>query len=231
MVIYLHLVDFYGKCRYSKYSLVGGFFFSTPSEKYAGQIGSWNPKDRVKIKEILEVSPPTTPHFWGKTSTIHLTYKRMIFFSSKTSPSGQMEQYFTNLDFSEIAGVPFPFQFATFWGEVFCEVDIIWPETLIFRGSVILFNGRIVGSLLCDKKNDDILARTFNGSKGHSSEAVDTLVAVVMANVQTSLAQVQRPPLLLDSGPLWGKATHGNLFRWLWLFDPYNIYKLNEFKT
>ena len=27
MVIYLHLVDFYGKCRYSKYSLVGGFFF------------------------------------------------------------------------------------------------------------------------------------------------------------------------------------------------------------
>ena len=67
---------------------------------------------------------------------------------------------------------------------------------------MILFNGRIVGSLLCDKKNDDILARTFNGSKGHSSEAVDTLVAVVMANVQTSLAQVQRPPLLLDSGPL-----------------------------
>ena len=26
MVIYLHLVDFYGKCRYSKYILVGGFF-------------------------------------------------------------------------------------------------------------------------------------------------------------------------------------------------------------
>ena len=66
---------------------------------------------------------------------------------------------------------------------------------------MILFNGRIVRSLLCDK-NSDIFARTFNGSKGHSSEVVDTLVAVVMANVQTSLAQVQRPPLLLDSGPL-----------------------------
>ena len=55
-------------------------------------------------------------------------------------------------------------------------------------------------------KNDDILARTFNGSKGHSSEVVDTLVAVVMANVQTSLAQVQRPPWLLDSGPPMRKS-------------------------
>lgn len=66
---------------------------------------------------------------------------------------------------------------------------------------MILFNGRIVGSrLLCDKKNDDIFARTFNGSKGHSSEVVDTLVAVVMANAQTSLAQV-RPAGCWTGGP------------------------------
>ena len=169
-----------------------------------------------------------TPHFWGKTSTIHLTYKRMIFFSSKTSPSGQMEQYFTNLDFSEIAGFPFPFQFATFWGEVFCEVDKNLTRNIDFQGFHDTFQWEDSWVLKC-QKND--VARTFNGSKGHSSEVVDTLVAVVMANVQTSLAQVKRPPLLLDSGPLWGKATHGNLFRWLWLFDLYNIYKLNEFKT
>ena len=39
-----------------------------------------------------------------------------------------MEYYFTNLDFPEIAGVPFPFQNATFWGPRSCEAAIIWPK-------------------------------------------------------------------------------------------------------
>ena len=36
-------------------------------------------------------------------------------------------EYFTNLDFPEIAGA-FPFPNATFWGPSSCEVAIIWPE-------------------------------------------------------------------------------------------------------
>ena len=43
--------------------------------------------------------------------------------------SGQMEQYFTNLDFPEIRGW-YPSKEATFWGPRSCEVAIIWPDSI-----------------------------------------------------------------------------------------------------
>ena len=82
-----------------------------------------------------------------------------------------MEQYFTNLDFSEIAGFPFPFQFATFWGEVFCEVDKNLTRNIDFQGFHDTFQWEDSWVLKCQKKwrrpNFQRIQRTFFGGGGY----------------------------------------------------------------
>ena len=52
-----------------------------------------------------------------------------------------MESYFTNMDFPEIAGVPFPFQKATFWGltgRVFGRENNLTRAHINFQGRMLL---------------------------------------------------------------------------------------------